>query len=69
MAFSGETAFTVPDGTTSHQVDAWQPGPSSATEGGRQIRVVGATAAEAWRPAVGAAAAVGMLANWPRPAR
>jgi hypothetical protein len=37
------------------------------SNGENQIRVVGTTLAEAWHAAVLAAAAAGMLEDWPRP--
>jgi hypothetical protein len=37
------------------------------TNGENSIRVVGDTLAEAWHRAVEAAAACGMLSDWPRP--
>jgi hypothetical protein len=55
----GEAGFTYPDGRYVHQVDA--------LKGDQRIRVEGATPAEAWHRAVEAAAAVGMLADWPQP--
>jgi hypothetical protein len=57
----GEAGFTGSSGRTVHQVDG--------ANGENRIRVEGATPAEAWRRAVEAAAACGMLADWPRPAR
>jgi hypothetical protein len=55
----GEAGFTYPDGRYVHQVDA--------SNGTQRIRAEGATPAEAgWRP-VEAAAARGMLVDWPRP--
>jgi hypothetical protein len=51
--------FVGPVGATVWRVDG--------SNGENQIRVVGATAGEAWWRAVEAAAAVGMLADWPRP--
>jgi hypothetical protein len=44
-----------------HQVDG--------SNGENELRVEGATPAEAWHRAVEAAAACGMLEGWPRPAR
>jgi hypothetical protein len=58
---TGEAGFTGSSGRTVIQVDGRQ--------GENQIRVEGSTPAEAWHRAVEAAAACGMLADWPRPAR
>jgi hypothetical protein len=55
----GEAAFTGSSGRTVWQVDG--------SNGENRLRVEGATPAEAWWRAVEAAAAAGMLADWPRP--
>jgi hypothetical protein len=55
----GEAAFTGSSGRTVWQVDG--------SNGENRLRVEGATPAEAWWRAVEAAAAVGMLTDWPRP--
>jgi hypothetical protein len=55
----GEAAFTGSSGRTVWQVDG--------SNGENEIRVEGATPAEAWHRAVEAAAACGMLTDWPRP--
>jgi hypothetical protein len=51
--------FVGPSGATVWRVDG--------SNGENQIRVAGMTPAEAWHGAVLAAAACGMLADWPRP--
>jgi hypothetical protein len=56
----GQAAFTSPAGQVVWQVDG--------RNGENRIRVTGSTPAEAWHRAVEAAAACGMLADWPRPA-
>jgi hypothetical protein len=55
----GVAIFVGPIGATGWRVDG--------SNGENQIRVVGTTLAEAWHCAVLAAAACGMLAEWPRP--
>jgi hypothetical protein len=55
----GEAAFTGSSGRVVWQVDG--------SNGENRIKVLSATPAEAWYRAVEAAAAVGMLADWPRP--
>jgi hypothetical protein len=55
----GVAIFVGPSGTTVWRVDG--------SNGENQIRVVGTTPAEACHGAVLAAAACGMLADWPRP--
>jgi hypothetical protein len=57
--YCGEAGFTYPDGRYIHLVDGWN--------GEKKFRVEGATPAEAWYRAVEAAAAAGMLVDWPRP--
>jgi hypothetical protein len=56
---AGEAAFTGSSGRTVYQVD-----PSN---GENKLRVEGVSPAEAWWRAVEAAAACGMLRDWPRP--
>ena len=56
----GEAGFTGAGGRTIHRVDG--------SNGENRIRVQGSTPAEAWHRTVEAAAACGMLADWPRPA-
>jgi hypothetical protein len=56
----GEAAFTGSSGRSVWQVDG--------SNGENRLKVQGATPAEAWYRAVEAAAAVGMLADWRRPA-
>jgi hypothetical protein len=55
----GEAEFTGSSGRTVRQVDG--------SNGENRLKVEGSTPAEAWHRAVEAAAAVGMLADWPRP--
>jgi hypothetical protein len=55
----GEAAFIGSSGRTVWQVDG--------SNGENKLKVQGTTPAEAWWRAVEAAAAVGMLADWPRP--
>jgi hypothetical protein len=55
----GEAAFTDSSGRTVWQVDGWN--------GENVIAGRGDTPSEAWHRACEAAAAVGMLADWPRP--
>jgi hypothetical protein len=55
----GEAAFTGGSGRTVWQMDG--------SNGENRLRVEGSTPAEAWWRAVEAAAAVGMLADWPKP--
>jgi hypothetical protein len=55
----GETAFFTEVGGVVYQVDG--------SNGENKILVRGATAREAWWRAIEAAAAVGMLVDWPRP--
>jgi hypothetical protein len=53
--------FTGSSGRTIYQVDG--------SNGENRLKVDGATPAEAWHRAVEAAAACGMLSDWPRPSR
>jgi hypothetical protein len=55
----GEAALTGNSGRTVWQVDG--------SNGENRLRVEGSTSAEAWHRAVLAAAACGMLTDWPRP--
>ncbi len=56
---TGEAGFTGSSRRVIHQVDG--------SNGVNKIRVEGSTPAEAWYRAVEAAAAIDMLAGWPRP--
>jgi hypothetical protein len=58
---AGEAGFTGTSGRIVWQVDG--------RCGEKVLRVEGATQREAWHRAVGAAAACGMLVDWPRPLR
>ena len=57
----GVRVFTDSKGLTVWQIDG--------SLGENRIQAEGATRAEAWHKAALAAAACGMLANWPRPSR
>jgi hypothetical protein len=56
---TGEAVFTGASGRTVWQVDG--------SNGENRILAVAASQREAWHRAVEAAAACGMLADWPRP--
>lgn len=56
---AGETAWSGTSGRIVYQVDG--------SNGENRIIVAGSSQREAWHRAVEAAAACGMLADWPRP--